>query len=118
MTHPLRIHLKGIIYRVDAWGNERKAIFRQDQDRLYFLGLLGQSVEGFAWLLHDYVVLDNHYHLLVETPRGNLTRGMQWLHVCFSIGFNRPHQRVGHLLQGRFKAMLVPIFRAGLRPRV
>ncbi len=107
MTRPLRINLEGGVYHVSARGNERKAIFRDDEDRRHFLELLGQSVERFAWLLQGYVLLENHYHLLVETPRGNLTGGMQWLNVSYSMGFNRRHHRVGHLFQGRFKAVLV-----------
>ena len=88
-------------------GNERRAIFRDDQDRGHFLELL-EAVSGqFGVRLHAYVLMDNHYHLLVETPRANLSRAMQWLNVSYSGWFNRRHQRAGHLFQGRFKAIVL-----------
>jgi len=92
---------------VTARGNERKAIFRDAADRERFLKLLEESVERFGVVLHAYVLMDNHYHLLVETPQANLSDAMQWLGVSYTGWFNRRHRRVGHLFQGRFTAILL-----------
>jgi putative transposase len=92
---------------VTSRGNERRAIYRDDGDRRCFCQLLGQTAGGFGWQIHAYVLMDNHYHLLVETPEPNLGRGMQWLNVSYSVWFNRRHQRSGHLFQGRYKSILV-----------
>jgi putative transposase len=97
----------GAWHHVTARGNERRAIFRDDRDRAHFRDLLGEAVGLFGWRLHAYVLMDNHFHLLVETPEANLGRGMQWLNVSYSVWFNRRHQRAGHLFQGRYKAILV-----------
>ena len=90
-----------------ARGNERKAIFRTEADRRHFLALLGTLAERFGVLVHAYVLMDNHFHLLLETPEANLSRAMQWLGVSYSQWFNRRHRRVGHLFQGRFQAVVV-----------
>jgi REP element-mobilizing transposase RayT len=92
---------------LSARGNERKNIFRQDSDRYHLLELLGEMTERFGVRVHAYVLMDNHFHLLVETPEANLSRAMQWLLVSYSVWFNRRHDRVGHLFQGRFKAIIV-----------
>ena len=88
-----------------ARGNERRPIFRQDADRQQFLDLLGEAVERFGVVVHGYVLMDNHYHLLVQTREPNLSRVMQWLGVSYTVWFNRRHRRVGHLFQGRFHAV-------------
>lgn len=88
-------------------GNERRDIFREDADRVEFLAILGRTVTLFRWRLHGYVLMGNHYHLLVETPEPTLSRGMRQLNGLYTQGFNRRHRRVGHLFQGRFKAILV-----------
>lgn len=90
-----------------ARGNERRAIFRDDRDRLHFLELLGELPERFGTRLHGWVLMDNHFHLLLETPEANLSQTGQWLNVSYSVWFNRRHQRSGHLFQGRFGAVLV-----------
>jgi putative transposase len=100
MARPLRIEYSGAYYHVTARGNERKAIFRDDQDRRKFLELLGRGVEEFQLRLHCYVLMDNHYHLLVETPRGGLNRALRYLNGVYTQTFNRRHKRVGHLFQG------------------
>ncbi len=102
-----RIERAGAWHHVTARGNERRAIYRDDRDRWHFCDLLGQAVELFQWRLHVYVLMDNHFHLLVETPEPNLGRGMQWLNASYSVWFNRRHERAGHLLQGRFKSIVV-----------
>ena len=107
MARSLRINLVGGWYHVTARGNERRAIFRDDKDRARFLELLAEWVQRFGLRLHAYVLLDNHYHLLVETPLANLSAAMQWLGVSYTVWFNRRHRRIGHLFQGRFKAILM-----------
>ena len=90
-----------------ARGNERRAIYREESDRAHFLGLLGELTERFGLRVHAYVLMDNHFHLLLETPEANLSRTVQWLNVSYSVRFNRRHDRVGHLFQGRFKAVVL-----------
>jgi len=107
MARLLRINLAGAWYHVTARGNEQKPIYRQERDRVHFLELLAPWQERFRLRLHAYVLMDNHYHLLLETSEANLSRAMQWLNVSYTVWFNRRHQRAGHLLQGRFKAVLV-----------
>lgn len=107
MARPLRIERPGGRYHVTVRGNERKALFRDDPDRFHFLELLAELGERLGTRVHAYVLMDNHFHLLLETPEANLSRAMQWLGVSYSIWFNRRHDRVGHLFQGRFKALVV-----------
>ena len=107
MARPPRIERPGAWHHVTARGNERRAIYRGDRDRAHFCELLGEAVELFRWRLHAYVLMDNHFHLLVETPEPNLGRVMQWLSASYSVWFNLRHQRAGHLLQGRFKSIVV-----------
>jgi len=107
MARPLRIDLAGGWYHVTSRGNERRSIFRDDRDRLHLRELLGDMHERFGVRLHAYVWMANHYHLLVETPRANLSAAMQWLNGSYSVWFNRRHRRVGHLFQGRFQAIVV-----------
>ncbi len=107
MARPLRIEYPGAYYHVTSRGNERKAIFRDDTDREKFLDLLGRAVDDFHLRLHGYVLMSNHYHLLVETPKGGLNRAMRYLNGVYTQAFNRRHRRVGHLFQGRYKAILV-----------
>jgi putative transposase len=107
MARPLRLEHAGALWHVTSRGNERGTIFRDDQDRRFFLGLLAKAVELFAWRLHAYVLMGNHYHLLLETPEANLSRGMHRINAIYSQSFNRRHDRVGHLLQGRFGAILI-----------
>ena len=107
MARALRIQQPSAWYHVTARGNERKDIFRDDPDRLHFRALLGEMVERCGLLLHSWVLMSNHYHLLLEAPRGNLSLAMQWLNVSYSVWFNRRHRRIGHLFQGRFKAIVV-----------
>jgi REP-associated tyrosine transposase len=107
MTRPLRLDHAGAIWHVTSRGNERHEIFHDDEDRRRFLAILGRVVERFRWRVHAYVLMGNHYHLLIETPEPTLSRGMHHLNGIYTQGFNRRHARVGHLLQGRFKAILV-----------
>lgn len=107
MARPMRIEFNGAVYHITSRGNERKKIFWDDKDRELFLARLGQVHERFHWVVHAYVLMSNHYHLLVETPKANLSRGMRQLNGVYTQEFNRRHGRVGHLLQGRFKSILV-----------
>lgn len=107
MARALRIERPGGRYHVAARGNERKEIFRDDADHFHFLELLSQLGECFGVRVHAYVLMDNHYHLLLETPESNLSRAMHWLNAGYCVWFNRRHRRSGHLLQGRFGAFVV-----------
>lgn len=107
MARPLRIEYPGALYHVTSRGNAREAVFLEDADRYLFLHQLGEVVEGHRWQCHAYCLMTNHYHLLVETPEANLSRGMRRLNGQYSQRFNRRHERVGHLLQGRFTGILV-----------
>jgi putative transposase len=107
MARPLRIEFPGAVYHVTSRGNAREAIYLTQNDRKLFLKILEDTVEKFNWICHAYCLLTNHYHLLIETPDGNLSRGMRQLNGVYTQSFNRRHNRVGHVFQGRFKAVLV-----------
>ena len=107
MARPLRIEYPGAVYHLTSRGNERRTIFTDDQDREGFLDLLHQVNRRYHWLCHAYCLMENHYHLLIETPEGNLSLGMRQLNGVYTQTFNRRHDRVGHLFQGRFKAVLI-----------
>ena len=97
----------GAFWHVTSRGNERREIFRGDEDRKRFLAILGRVVERFRWRVHAYVLMGNHYHLLIETLEPTLSRGMHYLNGIYTQDFNRRHERIGHLMQGRFKAILI-----------
>lgn len=107
MARPLRLQYPGALYHVTARGNERKPTFRSDKDRETFLAVLAKTVERQRLILHAYVLMDNHYHLLLETREANLARALRDLNGVYTASFNRTHRRVGHLFQGRYKAILV-----------
>ena len=109
MARPLRLEFAGALYHVTARGNERDDIFlgSGDDDRVAFLGTLDRIGDRFNWTCHAYCLMSNHYHLLIETPDANLSRGMQQLNGIYTQHVNRCHGRVGHLFQGRFKSILV-----------
>lgn len=107
MARPLRIEYPGAVYHVTARGNEKKPIFRDAGDRELFLDLLKRVNDRHQWLCHAYCLMDNHYHLLIETPEGNLSQGMRQLNGVYTQRFNITHDRVGHLFQGRFKAIII-----------
>ena len=107
MARSLRIERPGAWYHVRARGNERRNIVRDDRDRQHWCELFAELAIRFRIVIHSYVLMDNHYHLLLETPLANLSRAMQWLNVSYTVWFNRRHGRVGHLFQGRYKAILV-----------
>lgn len=107
MARPLRIEYPGAIYHVMSRGNARQAIFRDDADRLKLLEYLEDSVVRCGWELFSFVLMPNHFHLFLRTPRPNLSRGMQRLLSSYANSFARRHKRPGHLFQGRFKGELI-----------
>jgi putative transposase len=107
MTRPLRIEFAGAVYHLTSRGNAKQAIFLAEKDFADFLGVLCQVVKRYHFILPAYCLMKNHYHLLMETPEGNLSRGMRQLNGLYTQRFNKKYQRVGHLLQGRYQAILV-----------
>jgi len=107
MARPLRLEYPGALYHVTSRGNAQADIYLDEADRRIFLRILGSTVAKYRWLLHAFCLMGNHYHLLLETPQPNLSRGMRQLNGVYSQRFNRRHHRVGHVLQGRFTAIVV-----------
>ena len=107
MARPLRIEFAGALYHITSRGDKKAAIYLDDGDRVQFLDTLKQVCTRFNWVLHAYCLMDNHYHLLVETPESNLSLGMRQLNGVYTQWFNRTHDRVGHVFQGRFKGIIV-----------
>jgi putative transposase len=107
MARPLRLEYEGAVYHVTSRGNDRNPIFFTDADREAFLALLGEVVVRYSWICHAHCLMTNHYHVLVETPLANLSHGMRHLNGLYTQRINRANKRTGHLLQGRFKSVLV-----------
>lgn len=107
MARPLRIELAGGLYHVTARGDRREAIYTDNSDRLAWLALLGEVCARYNWSCHAYCMMTNHYHVVIETPEPNLSRGMRQLNGVYTQRFNRRHDRVGHVFQGRYHAVLV-----------
>ncbi len=107
MARKPRVQFEGAFYHITARGNQQRPIFDDDRDRTRFLETLGQACDRHGIVVHGYCLMPNHYHLLVQTPRGNLSQAIGWLQVTYTIRYNRRHRRAGHLLQGRFKAHLI-----------
>ncbi len=107
MARPLRIEYPGALYHVTSRGNARSNIYLDDNDRELFLDTLADVIQRFNWICHAYCLMDNHYHLVIETPEPNLSQGMRQLNGVYTQRFNRRHHRVGHVFQGRYKAILV-----------
>ncbi len=107
MSRPIRIEYPGAVYHVTAQGNEKKTVFKDDLDRTSFLNTLHQVNRRYHWICHTYCLMDNHYHLLIETPDGNLALGMRQLNGVYTQLFNKRHGRSGHLFRGRYKAILI-----------
>jgi REP-associated tyrosine transposase len=107
MARPLRIEFSDALYHVTSRGNERRPIFRSNRDRQTFLLFLGMAARRFRWSVTAWVLMTNHFHLVLQTAEPNLSRGMQWLNSAYANWYNRVHGRCGHLYQGRFKAFLI-----------
>jgi putative transposase len=107
MSRPIRFQYPGAIYHVMARGDGGKTVFETDDDRKSFVFRLGQVCGSHGWRVHAWVLMDNHFHLLLETPQANLITGMQWLMGTYSQGWNRARLRRGHVFQGRYKSVPV-----------
>lgn len=107
MSRPLRIEYPGAVYHVTSRGNRKKAVFMDDHDRESFLNTLQHVNKRYNWICHAYCLMTNHYHLLIETPDGNLSLGMRQLNGVYTQLFNKWHGKTGHLFQGRYKAILI-----------
>ena len=107
MARPLRIEYPGAFYHVTSRGNEQKDVFKSQKDREKFLDYLASATERYGAVLHAYCLMGNHYHLLLETPEGNLSQIMRHINGAYTTYFNVKRKRAGHLFQGRYKAILV-----------
>jgi len=107
MARPLRIEYDGAFYHVTARGNERKRIFFSQADYKKFKDYLGDAQNQYGYLLHCYMLMTNHYHLIIETPKGNLSKVMHYINGSYTNHVNRRRGRSGHLFQGRYKAILI-----------
>jgi REP element-mobilizing transposase RayT len=107
MARPLRIEFPGALYHITSRGNERRNIYLKDAHYIRFINLLKKAVERYHVIIHAFCLMPNHYHLEVETLYGNLSQTMQWINTSYTVYFNRNQKRKGHLLQGRYKAVLV-----------
>lgn len=107
MSRPLRLEFAGALYHVTSRGDRREDIYEDDEDRRSFLSVFADVCELHNWVCHAYCLMSNHYHLLVETPDANLSSGMRQLNGVYTQRYNRRHHKVGHLFQGRYKAILV-----------
>jgi len=107
MSRPLRIEYPGAFYHVTSRGNERKMVFQSTRDREKYLTYLESAHHRYGAIIHVYCLMGNHYHLLLETPRGNLSKVLHHINGAYTTYFNIKRGRFGHLFQGRFKGILV-----------
>lgn len=107
MARPIRLEFAGATYHVTSRGEGGEDVFRDDADRQQFLDVLSEVVTRFGWICHAYCLMNNHYHVLIETPEGNLARGMRQLNGVYTQRFNVRHGCSGNLFQGRYKAILI-----------
>jgi putative transposase len=107
MTRPLRLEFEGAYYHITSRGDQRGRIFFDVRDRERFLEILKRTKERYGYLLHAYALMDNHYHLFIETPKANLSQIMQNINTSYTVYVNKRHRRYGHLFQGRFKGIIV-----------
>ena len=106
MSRPVRIEFPGAHYHVTSKGNREQNAFVDDKDRTAFLNIIESVVAKFGWLVHSYVLMESHYHLVVECPQANLSKGMRQLNGVYTQHYNRRHGQEGPLFQGRFKSIL------------
>jgi REP element-mobilizing transposase RayT len=107
VARPLRVEYPGAVYHVISRGNAGEDIFDSKRDREKFLEYIGKAAERFSIIIHTYCLMNNHYHLLLETPQSNLSVAIHWLNTSYAAYYNIKHERNGHLFQGRFKALLI-----------
>jgi REP element-mobilizing transposase RayT len=108
MARPLRIEYPDAVYHVTSRGNDRRNIFRQIPDRVRFLDTLDRVNDRYNWICHAYCLMGNHYHLLIETPDGNLSLGMRQLNGIYTQSFNKRYRKSGHVFQGRYNGDSAP----------
>ena len=109
MARPLRIEYPGALYHVTSRGNEQKDVFKSQRDREKFLSYVESAVVRYGAVVHIWCLMSNHYHLLLETPSGNLSQIMRHINGAYTTYFNVKRKRAGHLFQGRYKAILVEV---------
>ena len=107
MPRPPRLQLAGGVYHVTSRGNRRQSIYHDDDDRHFFLALQNQTFRRFGWRLREYCLMTNHFHLLFDTPRADLSQGMHRLNSVYATYFNERHGFDGHLFDRRFGSRLV-----------
>lgn len=107
MARPLRIEYEGAFYHIIQRGNDRRDIFLSDQDRDRFYEYIKTLKDRYAVKVHTYCLMNNHYHLILETKKANLTKAMHFLNTSYTVYFNTKRKRSGHLFQGRYKAILI-----------
>ncbi|MFC2091480.1 transposase [Elusimicrobiota bacterium] len=107
MVRPLRIEYPGAVYHIISRGNAKNDIFLNDEDRNSFLNIFSEAIKKYNLICYAYCLMSNHYHLLIETPDGNLSISMRYLNGVYTQKFNRKNNKVGHVFQGRFKSILV-----------
>jgi REP element-mobilizing transposase RayT len=107
MARPLRIQYPGAFYHITCRGNEKRGIFLDDRDRLRFEKLLSESLDMYQVLLHAYVLMQTHFHLVLQTKQANLSEFMRRFNICYTAWFNHHHSRCGHLYQGRYHSVLI-----------
>ena len=107
MARKVRVEYPGAVYHVLSRGDRREPIFKDDKDRAMFLTTLADACSKADWQIHALCLMPNHFHMVLETPKGNLVAGMKWLLGTFTGRFNRRHKLVGHLFSGRYKALIV-----------
>jgi len=107
MARPLRIEYPGAYYHITSRGNERKSIYKNYRDREKFLGYLESASERYGAVIHIYCLMSNHYHLMLETPRGNLSQIMHHINGAYTTYYNKKRERAGHLFQGRYMAIVI-----------
>ena len=107
MARKLRVEYAGAIYHVMNRGDRRELIFMDDADRQRFVDTLGEACAKTGWQVHAYVLMPNHFHVVIETPQPNLVAGMKWLLGTYTSRFNRRHKLFGHLFSGRYNSLIV-----------
>ena len=107
MSRPLRLEFPYALYHITSRGDRREDIYEDDEDRQAFLEVFASVIEQHNWICYAYCLMSNHYHLLIQTPDANLSKGMRQLNGVYTQAYNRRHQKIGHLFQGRYKSILV-----------
>ena len=107
MARQIRVEYPGAIYHVMSRGDRREDIFLNDVDRHDFLKTLAEACQKAEWQVHAYCLMRNHFHLVLETPQGNLVAGMRWLLSTYTIRLNHRHKLFGHVFSGRYRAIVI-----------